>query len=214
MFIKIINRLLPIVLSLSVVNTPCEEIYKDTIDSCFVILESNKKWETLSIRIYNPKFAECTVQENDLFDFLNKALTKLPEKKPDITYKSIYMGRIIEYPWISKFLADSAKACPNWSVVKGKAIKGNNHTLVSDILNCKYIINPFNEQLRLIGYKTAGVSVEKILISTGKPIKLPQWIDFKIRVPFDAMLWFKLEKVIKGTDEKDSFKPEIIEKDG
>ena len=208
MKIIIIKKFLLPILFLSAVNIPCEEIYRDTINSCFVILESNKKWETLSVRIYNPKLAECTVQKNDLFDFLKKAFTKLSEKKPDITYKSIYMGRIIEYPWISKFLADSAKACPNWSVVKGKVIKGNNHTLVSDILNCKYIINPFNEQLKLIGYKTAGVSVEKILISTGKPIKLPQWIDFKIKVPFDVMLWFKLEKMTEGTIDSDSLKPD------
>jgi len=204
---KIINILLPLILLLSAVNTPCEEIYRDTIDSCFVILESDKKWETLSVRIYHTELGECAVQESDVYDFLNRAFTKLSEKKPDVIYKSMYMGRIIEYPWISKFLADSAKACPCWSVVKGKAIKGNNHTLVSDILNCERIVNPFNEKLKLIGYRVAGVSVEKILISTGKPIKLPQWIDFKIKVPFDAMLWFKLEKMKEGTSESDSLKP-------
>ncbi len=174
-----------------------EDIFTSPVGSCTGTLEKNDKWNTLTIRLFHPKYNRCGLQENDFNTFLNHAFSKLSEKKSKTEYTSISMGRIIEYPWISKALADSAADDPRWSTETGKLKDITVHEFTAELLNRTQIVNTINEHLKLIGHKISGIRVEKVLISTGKPMNFPSWIDQKTRVPFDAMLWFKLEK-IKG----------------
>ena len=128
------------------------EIYQASIDSCICTLESEERWKTLTIRIFHPKAKTCLISKEDLIDFLDQAFTKLAGMEMEIEYNSIFIGRIIEYPWMSQFLADSAVMNPVWLKQKGK-YNITTHRLVESILNCNYITAPFNKPLHIIGYK-------------------------------------------------------------
>jgi hypothetical protein len=192
---QIIVLLLSIILFLLASDTICEEIYSFSIDSCTLSLERERKWETLTIRISHPQLKECTVPEKDFYTFLDNAFTNLADKNDTVVYKSIFMGRIIKYPWMSRLLADSAVKDTSWSNEKGKHGDLHTHQFVEGILNNKEILGHFNEKMAITGYTVNGVSVEKVLISRGTMRNLPDWIDPAVRVPFDAMVWFKLEKL-------------------
>ena len=172
-----------------------EVLYATALDSCSVTLEVERKWKNLHVRLMNTRGGTCTLAEDAFYAFLDSAFTALARAQDTTAYASIFLGRIIEYPWISRFLADTAATDPGWDSDKGKPGDGHENTYVAAILFHDSIIAPVNDRLARICYKVSGVSVEKVLVSRGKQGHAPPWIDPNHRVPYDALLWFTLKKI-------------------
>ena len=45
------------------------------------------------------------------------------------------------------------------------------------------------------GYRITGASVEKVLVGTVRDLSFYEGDPFTGRVPYDALVWFKLERI-------------------
>lgn len=102
---------------------------------------------------------------------------------------TLFLGVITEVPGLSAELVRAAKASPDWDSRRGKPRAGSPNGYVARVL-------AENTSLPALfpRYTLAGVSVEKVLVPTGKMLRervagreVPD-----ARVPFDAMLWVRL----------------------
>ncbi len=185
--------LLSILFALSA-DVSSEEIYRFTFDSTTLTLETEQKWKNLRIRVLHNSGGRRTVSEDKFYTFLDSAFVSLAEKADTVEYGSLFLGRVLEYPWISRFLADTSLRDPGWQNDKGKPVKGHANTFVRKVLSNAPVFSSITTRLTIIGYRMSGVSVEKVLISQEKPEHLPSWIDPANKVPYDAMIWLTLVK--------------------
>jgi hypothetical protein len=102
---------------------------------------------------------------------------------------SLFLGTIAEIPGLSEELVRAAKASPQWDVRQGKARSGSPNGFVAQVLAGQTTLPGLFPRFTL-----AGVSVEKVLVPTGRMIRERRAGDGvpDARVPFDAMLWVRL----------------------
>ena len=102
-----------------------------------------------------------------------------------------FLGRAMDYPWISQHLAQSALRSPEWDLQAGTAKTGDTSRLVeSFLLNDEFkqrLEKPFQHQ----SYSIGTVSIEKLAVAPINKI-VPVSENPRQIVPLDALLYFKL----------------------
>lgn len=149
---------------------------------CVVTVEVNDQWRTLRLRASQPSIAMCAVSEAQAVEAIGSQLSGLSS-----TYDSLFLGRLVEYPWLSDALARAAAIDPAWDAKAGRARKGSHNEYVARWLERSEKLAGIRQSLRTEGYDVTGVSVEKVLLrraSSGRG-----------RVPFDAMVWLRLNRL-------------------
>ena len=123
------------------------------------------------------------------------AVFSIPDS-PVVTgnYSSLSMGRLIDYPWLSRYLADAARGDSRWDSKKGKPVFMDINKYVSLLLFAKDLMEPIEAVLVKGNYKIVGVTVEKVLVGSFREIPLYQGVAFPGKVPYDAQVWLRLEK--------------------
>ena len=158
---------------------------------CKPFVEVNKKWQTLRIRPHENAFLHCTITQKQYNELVRNAL-----EQPDsdqVNFKSLFMGRLIEYPWISKYLATQALASDDWNSETGQPKGGDFNSFVRDILISPDMLGQIQEPFADTGYTVTGASVEKVLITKANEIP---WLELSesVLVPYDAMVHYILQK--------------------
>jgi hypothetical protein len=159
---------------------------------CALSLEAAANWPTLRLRAGHPEHRPCFIDKAAVVQVLTKAFAEI---HPSLAYRkftSLALGRLIDYPWLVRFLALQAVQDPHWNITAGKPRRIHVNRYVADALSSAEIIREIEAPLREHGYRITGVSVEKVLI--GGFENVPQWegSELKGKIPFDAQVWFRL----------------------
>jgi len=160
---------------------------------CTLSLEAAENWPTLRLRAGHPAYRPCFIDKAAVVEALTQAFAEPHPILASREFTPLALGRLIDYPWLVRFLALRAAQDPHWDVTAGKSRRVHVNRYVADVLSSAEIIREIEAPLREHGYRITGVSVEKVLI--GGFDNVPQWegSERKGKIPFDAQVWFRLE---------------------
>ena len=162
---------------------------------CALRVEAAGNWPSLRLRALHPRVERCEIEQAAVLQVLKGAFAVLGAAEPGRVFTSLSFGRLVDYPWLVRFLAESAAADRNWDTVSGRPKTVHENRYVADVLSRPEIVGPLEAPLRRHGYRIVGASVEKVLI--GGFDNVPGWDGprRKARIPFDAQTWFRLERI-------------------
>lgn len=163
---------------------------------CMLSVEADEEWHTLRLRAHHPDYKGCKISKNDMILILAAAFAKTEPPMLKGEYRSLFIGRLIDYPWLSHYLANAAYQYPGWSKKQGKPktrTEGINN-FVARVLFNETLLMPIQAELAKQGYRIAGVTVEKVLVGSFRELPFYQGKIAAGLVPYDAMVWFRLQK--------------------
>jgi len=158
---------------------------------CKPFVEVNKKWQTLRIRPHENAFITCTISQGQFNKLIRESLEEADSDQ--VNFKSLFMGRLIDHPWISKYLAMQALASDDWNPETRELKDGDINSFVRHILESPELLQQIQEPFADTGYTVTGASVEKVLITKANEIP---WLELSesVLVPYDAMIHYILQK--------------------
>jgi hypothetical protein len=170
-------------------------IHADTTanNGCRPVISADRDWHVIIVRPHEDAFLVCTLTQTQLRDLV-AAFLKAPENQ-QVEYSSISLGRLVDHPWLSRYLARHALTYAGWDKVKGRPRSGYINRLVGDILSAPEVISQIQESFAGSGYTVVGASVEKVLVTRANEI---DWLDIDepVLVPYDALTHFILKKSV------------------
>ena len=143
--------------------------------------------------MFIPDTPECYTTKASVQKVL-KAVFSKTDPKLERVYTSLFLGRLIDYPWLCEYLAVYAYKDPQWNKDKGKPMSMDLYKYVSAILSKKEIISQFEDASGDGGYTIMAVTLEKVLVGHFSDVPLYQGKMLPGKVPFDAVVWLRLEK--------------------
>jgi len=161
---------------------------------CTLSVEADDEWHTLRLRAHHPKYKGCNISVDEIISILAAAFSKTepPTLKGD--YSSLSVGRLIDYPWLSHYLANTAYRDSAWSVKKGKPRTMDVNHYVARVLFNKKVLLPIQTELAKHGYRIAGVTVEKVLVGGFRELPFYPGKIAGGSIPYDAQIWLQLQK--------------------
>jgi hypothetical protein len=195
-----VKRALPFLLILLLLSLPSiAAAYKERIilsaqeGKCTFRMEADDEERSVRLRIL-PEDPDCYFSKEAMQSVLSRAFSKADPPKLEGTYLSLFLGRLIDYPWLSAHLASAAAGDHLWNRERGKPVSMDINRYVALLLSSKHVTAQFEEPLLNRGYRIASVSVEKVLVGGFRDI--PQYKGKAVsgKFPFDAMVWFRIEK--------------------
>jgi hypothetical protein len=161
---------------------------------CTLRLEAAENWPSLRLRASHPNQRPCFVGKEAVIQVLMQAFSEPHPALKSRTFTSLALGRLIDYPWLVQFLALHAARDRGWDSSAGKPAAADINRYVADILSAPEIVLEIEAPLREHGYRISGVSVEKVLVGGFADVPLLEGPQRKGKIPFDAQVWFRLEK--------------------
>lgn len=162
----------------------------DTEGPCLPHVEEQRAWHTAILRPHTDAFRSCPMAEAT---YQRVVGAWLRQRRPeDGELASLGLGRVVDYPWLSECLARAALVHPAWNARTGRVRATHLNRLVADLLSEPAILARLRQPFDDSRYVVVSVVVEKVLVGrlgdvladTGQPT---------LRVPFDALLWLRLE---------------------
>ena len=169
-------------------------IVASEVGECTLRVESNEAWHTLRLRAHHPKQRDCRIDQASVVAVLSAVFSKTESPKLDGSFSSLYIGRLIDYPWLCQYLATTAYSDRGWDSKKGNPRVMGVNKYVAQLLFRKEVVTPIENALGKGGYKIGGVTVEKVLVGGFREVPFYQGPMHPGRVPYDAQVWFRLEK--------------------
>ncbi|CAG1021287.1 hypothetical protein MTYM_00896 [Methylococcales bacterium] len=185
-----------IVLFLTPLLSRADEVFTVALTECSARLEHRSvEPEILLVR------SDCPLSLKSLAELLDTGLQGMfPAKTPDI--RSIYLGRLMNYPQWSTALAQAAAKSPAWNSRKGRPMKTgeNDNRRVTLLLNGPAYpqeLKPVFSRYQLL---PCIAEVEKVLVYKAKDIftddSAPsKSIPANARLPVDAQVWLRLQPI-------------------
>lgn len=161
---------------------------------CTLGIEADEKWHTLRLRAHHPRYRPCNIDQKAMLSLLASAFTKTEPPALQGEYTSLFIGRLIDYPWLSHYLAETAHRDKRWNRMKGRPVSRDINGYSGGLLFNPDLLKPIQAELNKHGYRITGVSVEKVLVGGASDLPSPVRKDLKGRLPFDAQVWFQLRK--------------------
>ncbi|WP_457566427.1 hypothetical protein [Caldithrix abyssi] len=161
-------------------------------------IEANLKWHTLRVRAETSIPGENgAIAEADLLKLIEKLVTEKDSLLYGQTFSSLYLGRLVEYPWLVTFLMRRAAESPEWQAERGrlKIDSVNINDWVATILFTHPIRDKIDRLFRKSGYRVTGISVEKVLVNDASKVERESVKYLTGKLPFDAQTWLILKKI-------------------
>jgi len=127
-------------LSGTIVLSQDEVIVSLKVGECSLTVESNDKWHTLRLRAHHPKYKGCQITRDSMFLALSTALLKTESPKLEGSYSSLSIGRLIDYPWLSQYLAVTAYSDDGWDSKRGKPVAMGINQYMAKVLSTKELM--------------------------------------------------------------------------
>ena len=143
----------------------------------------------------------CALSLPDTTAALDALLTEAwGGKRMPVDRASLSLGRVADYPWLSKALADAATKSPVWEPNKGRGRRSSDNEAVASIVDTRRLLAPLASTFARHGATARAGSVEKVLVGkVGETAELASLAGQKLadgkKLPFDAILWLRLEKI-------------------
>ena len=168
-------------------------IYSTEVGKCSLTVAVDDESHTLRLRVH-PEREDCHIVKESMLSALKAAFSKTDAPKLEGTYSSLYIGRLIDYPWLSQYLAVTAYKDPAWDKKRGKPVTLGINKYVSNILSRNEITAEIEKAFAASGYRVISTTVEKVLVGGFGDVPLWQGKMAPGKLPYDAMVWFRLEK--------------------
>jgi hypothetical protein len=171
--------------------------------ACHLKIEYEAKEQMLHLRPTVPTDGSCDITPLMVQTALYQALDR-QRGNPDL--KLIFLGRLVDYPWLSNALRnyamDNSGRLGFWNADTGRSVDGDDNAFVGYAIAWKFrgSMPPFGDVLAEHGYRVVGTSAEKVLV---KPMTISAWPSFDSppqqdltgRFPFDALVHLRIAKV-------------------
>jgi len=161
---------------------------------CSLAVESNDQEHTLRLRAHHPKYKGCQIDRETMLSTLSAAFLKAEFPKLEGSYSSLSLGRLIDYPWLSQYLATAAYRDRGWDLKKGKPATLDINRYASQLLFRKELMAQIEAVFERGGYRVSGVTVEKVLVGSFREVPSYHGEMHPGRVPYDAQVWFRLQR--------------------
>jgi hypothetical protein len=166
-FLTILGCMLVLSLSAEVAWCGDEVIVSREVGDCRLTVEANDQWHTLRLRAHHPKFRGCNIDRESMRSALGAAFLKTEPPKLEGSYSSLFIGRLIDYPWLSQNLATAALSDKKgWDSRRGKPVATGINSYVAKVLFAKSLPAPIETVFTENGYRVVGVEVEKVLVGS------------------------------------------------
>ena len=169
-------------------------IVSSKVGECDLTVESNENQHTLRLRAHHPNYKGCHIDKDSMVSVLTAAFSKNDSPKFEGTYSSLFIGRLIDYPWLSQDLATTAIRDRGWDSKKGKPAAMDINKYVSQLLFRKEWMAEIETVFEKGGYRVVGVAVEKVLVGGFREVPFYQGEMHSGRVPYDAQVWLRLKR--------------------
>ena len=162
-----------------------------TEGNCSLRVEADDQAQTLRLRLL-PESPKCHFTQTTMQRILKAVFAKTDPPKLEGVYVSLFLGRLVEYPWLSEQLALSASRDPRWDKEKGRPLSLNLNAYVKERLSKEEVTDQFDETFGESGYRVVAVAVEKVLVGRRGDVPVHAGTKFPGKVPYDAMVWLVL----------------------
>ena len=169
-----------------------------TKGNCVLRVEADDQSHTLRLRLL-PEGPTCQVTQAAMHTILKAVFAQTDPPKLAGPYTSLFLGRLMEYPWLSAYLATSAYHDRQWDRKLGKPVTMGLYRYVRSILSRKEVTAQFDEPFGDSGYRVVAVTVEKVGVGGFADIPLYAGPRRPGKVPCDALVWLTLEKKEPGS---------------
>jgi hypothetical protein len=160
---------------------------------CSLRVEADDEARSLRLRVH-PSPPECHATREATQEILKAVFSQADQLKLEGTYTSLSLGRLIDYPWLCDYLANTAYNDPQWDKIKGRPVSLGINKYVSTLLMRREVTAQFEEAFGDSGYRIRAVSVEKVLVGSFRDVPLYQGKVRSGKIPFDAIVWLRLER--------------------
>lgn len=165
-----------------------------TEGNCTLRVETDDQSRTLRLRVL-PGAPACAFTAATVYSVLGTALAQSAQEQSAEVFPSLFLGRLVDYPWISSALATFAATDSRWDVRKGQPVTGHSNGYVRAVLARPGMLAPIDQVLANNGYRVRAVEVEKVLVARCRELgSRDTGLHCPGRVPFDAMVWLVLAK--------------------
>ena len=164
------------------------------VGECSMALQANLKWKTITLQARQPDLKNCKMNRANLISLIKEAVAKNKLLFRSHEFTSIFIGRAVEFPWLSSFLSEQAFKDSLWNRIKGHPKKQNVNRYVETILYRHPVISQLDSVMQKVGYRISGVSVEKVLVGRYQNLIDFNGPKFKGGLPFDAQVYLILKK--------------------
>ena len=185
--------LLVILFSLPSASHQARVIYSVDAGACRLTVEADDQSRTLRLRV-NPEGNTCRITRDAMLGALRATFLKTDPPRLEGTYSSLSIGRVIDYPWLSQYLARAAHNDTRWDGKRGKPVAMDINKYVSVVLSEREVTAHIDRALAGSGYRVTSVHVEKVLVGGFRDVPLYEGETVPGRIPYDAQAWFRLEK--------------------
>jgi hypothetical protein len=162
-----------------------------TEGNCSLRLEADDQAQTLRLRLL-PESPKCHFTQTTMQRILKAVFSKKDPPKLEGVNTSLFLGRLVAYPWLSEQLALSASTDPRWDKEKGRPLSLNINAYVKERLSKEEVTDQFDQTFGESGYRVVAVAVEKVLVGRRGDVPVHAGTKFPGKVPYDAMVWLVL----------------------
>lgn len=162
-------------------------------EGCTLRLEADDGARSLRLRVVRDH-PGCHVSREAVRSFLSAAFAKAEPPRLEGTYASLYIGRLIDFPWLASHLASTAYEDRRWDRRRGRPIDVGINEYVATLLSSAEVTSPLEAAMEGAGYRIRSATVEKVLVGGLRDVPGYEGPPSAGKVPFDAQVWFRLEK--------------------
>ena len=163
-----------------------------TEGNCMLRIEADDEARTLRLRV-KPEGSGCQWSKHAMQTIVQAALAKAEPTQLEGIYTTLFLGRLVSYPWLMHTLAATAATDPQWQRKRAQPVSRDLHAYVQRVLVHPEVMAPFNEVLQSGGYRVAFVTVEKVGVARFPEVPGYPGPACSGKVPYDAMVWLHLE---------------------
>jgi hypothetical protein len=161
---------------------------------CTLQVEVRDDWDSVRVRAQHPTSAACFIDAHLLSALLTETFAPFNPAVASRVFRSLDLGRLIDYPWLSQYLATRAAKDRAWNLARGQPIGVDLNRFVADLLSSREILRDIEVPLAQQGYVVMRASVEKVLVGSFDQVPLLAGPLPTGRIPFDAILWLRLHR--------------------
>lgn len=155
---------------------------------CAPFVEEHPQQATAVFRKHSDAFAECPVTEASYQQIVRQWLQARASNLPPLT--GLSLGRAVDFPWLSRLIADTALWVPAWQSLVIAMPRGRLDALAARVFENAELRARLAEPFAGSGYMVRGLSYEKVLYGKASDHATGRRDD--TLVPFDAQVWLQL----------------------
>lgn len=162
----------------------------DTEATCLPHIEERTACRCATFRPHGDAFRACPVTEDSYRRVVGEWLRQRPPAGGPPT--SLGLGRLVDYPWLSRHLAQASLKRRDWNAGTGRPRGTDLNRLVADILSAPEPLARLQQPFAGSDYTVVAVTVEKVLVGPARKV-LGDPGQRPAQVPYDAMTWLRLD---------------------